>query len=89
VSSTTVSLRERMRFYKLRVTQNATSIASTFNESFKPEVIPETTDPYNIDWITESNEDDVIIGEKVRNSTFILYLPLTLYRFYTLAILMK
>jgi actin-related protein 8 len=58
-----------MRFYKLRVTQNAASIASAFNESFKPEVIPETTDPYNIDWITESNED-VIIGEKVRNTLF-------------------
>lgn len=65
VSSTTVSLRERMRFYKLRVTQNATSIASAFNESFKPEILPDYMDPYNVDWITKSTED-VIVGEKVR-----------------------
>ena len=53
-----------MRFYKLRVTQNASSIASTFNESFKPEILPAATDPYSVDWITESTED-VIVGEKV------------------------
>ena len=53
-----------MRFYKLRVTQNAASIASTFNASFKPEIIPDNTDPYKVDWITESNEQ-FIVGEKV------------------------
>ncbi|KZT27931.1 actin-like ATPase domain-containing protein [Neolentinus lepideus HHB14362 ss-1] len=36
-----LSLRARMKFYKLRVTPNATSIASTFNEQFKPESLPE------------------------------------------------
>jgi actin-related protein 8 len=53
-----------MRFYKLHVTRNATSRASAFNESFKPEVIPDYSDPFSIDWITSSAED-VIIGEKV------------------------
>jgi actin-related protein 8 len=53
-----------MRFYKLRVTQNASLIASTFNESFKPEILPDDTDPYKIEWITESNEE-FIVGEKV------------------------
>jgi len=53
-----------MKFYKLRVTQNAASVASAFNESFKPEIIPDSADPYKIDWITEANED-VLVGEKV------------------------
>lgn len=55
-----------MKFYKLRVTQNAASVASAFNESFKPETIPDSADPYEIDWITEANED-VLVGEKVWN----------------------
>jgi len=53
-----------MKFYKLRVTQNAASVASAFNESFKPEILPDSADPYEIDWITEPNED-VLVGEKV------------------------
>jgi len=53
-----------MKFYKLRVTQNAPSVASAFNESFKPEIIPDSADPYKVDWITEANED-VLVGEKV------------------------
>lgn len=53
-----------MRFYKLRVTANAASIASTFNEQFKPEIIPEANDPFRVNWINESNEDPVV-GEAV------------------------
>lgn len=53
-----------MKFYKLRVTQNAASVATAFNESFKPEIIPDSADPYKIDWITEPDED-VLVGEKV------------------------
>jgi len=53
-----------MKFYKLRVTQNAASVASAFNESFKPEIIPDSADPYKIDWITETDEE-VLVGEKV------------------------
>ena len=53
-----------MKFYKVRVTQNAGSVASAFNESFKPEIIPDSADPYKIDWITEADEE-VLVGEKV------------------------
>lgn len=53
-----------MKFYKLRVTRNAASIAMAFNESFEPETIAESADPYEIDWITEANEE-VLVGEKV------------------------
>ncbi|KAH7927316.1 actin-like ATPase domain-containing protein [Leucogyrophana mollusca] len=64
IASITVSLRERMRFYKLRVTPNAAGIASTFNEQFKPEIIPEVNDPFRVDWIQESSEDaEALIGE--------------------------
>lgn len=66
LASITISLRERMRFYKLRVTPNATNIASTFNERFKPEVIPELNDPFGIEWIHESLPDDTyLVGDKV------------------------
>ena len=54
-----------MRFYKLRVTPNATKIASTFNEQFKPEKIAEHND-YQTEWIDGSCGDEVLIGEKVR-----------------------
>ncbi|KAI0765670.1 actin-like ATPase domain-containing protein [Trametes elegans] len=63
VAAITVSLRDRMRFYKLRVTPNAASIATSFNEQFKPEVIPEVNDPYRVDWISESDEP-YHVGEK-------------------------
>lgn len=53
-----------MRFYKLRVTPHATSIASTFNEQFKPEIIPEQNDPFWVDWIHES-DDAYLVGDKV------------------------
>ncbi|KAH8093819.1 actin-like ATPase domain-containing protein [Cristinia sonorae] len=64
VAAISISLRDRMRFYKLRVTPNAAGIASTFNDQFKPEIIPEVNDPFHIDWITESSED-VLIGDAV------------------------
>ncbi|KAF8555987.1 actin-like ATPase domain-containing protein [Imleria badia] len=65
LASITVSLRERMRFYKLRVTPNATSIASTFNEQFKPEIIPELNDPFQVDWIHKPLPDDAyLVGDK-------------------------
>jgi actin-related protein 8 len=53
-----------MRFYKLRVTPNAASIASTFNAQFKPEIIAERNDPFRIDWNYGSSED-VLVGENV------------------------
>lgn len=59
------SLRDRMQFYKLRVTLNTTTIASTFNEQFKPEIIAPHNDPFQVDWIDKtSNAGDVVTGEK-------------------------
>ncbi|KAF8745459.1 hypothetical protein AX14_008889 [Amanita brunnescens Koide BX004] len=63
LASLTSSLRDRMRFYKHRVTPNATSIARTFNEQFKPEIIPEHNDPYRVDWL-DSCQENVLIGER-------------------------
>ncbi|KAK7056412.1 Actin-like protein arp8 [Paramarasmius palmivorus] len=63
VSAILSSLRDRMRFYKLRVTPNASNIATTFNEQFKPEYIQEHNDPYRIEWITD-NKDEALVGEK-------------------------
>lgn len=54
-----------MRFYKLRVTANATSIASTFNAQFKPEIIADHNDPYHVEWLTESSTSDILFGEQV------------------------
>ncbi|KAI1796772.1 actin-like ATPase domain-containing protein [Ganoderma leucocontextum] len=62
VAAITVSLRDRMRFYKLRVTTNAASIATTFNAQFKPEIIPEVNDPYSVDWIS-SSEEPYLVGD--------------------------
>jgi actin-related protein 8 len=55
-----------MRFYKLRVSRNAANIASTFNDSFKPEIIAEHNDPYRVDWIDgPTANENVLVGEKV------------------------
>ena len=56
-----------MRFYKLRVTTNAATVASQFNEQFKPETIPEANDPFRVDWITSTPEDEYIVGDRVRS----------------------
>ncbi|TFK85506.1 actin-like ATPase domain-containing protein [Polyporus arcularius HHB13444] len=63
VAAITVSLRDRMRFYKLRVTTNAAGVATAFNEQFKPEKIPAENDPFHVDWITSSDEP-YLVGEK-------------------------
>lgn len=67
VAAIQVSLRDRMRFYKLRVTTNAATVASTFNEQFKPEIIPEANDPFRVDWITSTPDDEYLVGEKVHS----------------------
>ena len=56
-----------MRFYKLRVTTNAPTAASTFNDQFKPETIPEYNDPFRVDWITSAPDNDCLVGDKVRH----------------------
>lgn len=53
-----------MRFYKLRVTTNAPNTASIFNEQFKPEAIPEVNDPFRVDWITSSTDEESLVGDK-------------------------
>ena len=64
VAAITISLRDRMRFYKLRVTPNAANIASTFNEQFQPETIAEANDPFRVDWI-RSDTEPYLVGEQV------------------------
>lgn len=71
VAAITVSLRDRMRFYKLRVTPNATRIASTFNEQFKPEIIAEYNDPYRVEWLDHTCHEDVLIGDQASEDILI------------------
>ncbi|KAH9967476.1 actin-related protein [Russula dissimulans] len=59
-----VSLRDRMRFYKLRVTPDAVVKAATFNEQLKPELIPEQIDPSRVDWIHDVAAEPYYVGEK-------------------------
>ncbi|KAJ7281463.1 hypothetical protein C8J57DRAFT_1297692 [Mycena rebaudengoi] len=62
IAEVMVSLRDRMRFYKLRVTPNAANVASVFNEQFQPEIIAEHNDPYQLEWIKDGA--DVLVGDK-------------------------
>ncbi|TFY71544.1 hypothetical protein EVG20_g1464 [Dentipellis fragilis] len=59
-----MSLRDRMRFYKLRVTPDAANKAAMFNEQFKPETIAEEHDPFRMNWITEPPADEYLVGDK-------------------------
>ncbi|KAA1469027.1 actin-like ATPase domain-containing protein [Dentipellis sp. KUC8613] len=59
-----MSLRDRMRFYKLRVTPDAANKAAMFNEQFKPEIISEEHDPFRMIWITEPPADEYLVGDK-------------------------
>lgn len=63
VAAIQVSLRDRMRFYKLKVTTNAPALASQFNEQFQPERIPESSDPARVEWINKL-DDEIAVGEK-------------------------
>lgn len=65
-----MSLRDRMRFYKLRVTPDAGIKAATFNEQLKPELIPEQNDPFCVDWIHDIATEPHYVGEKVRLAIF-------------------
>jgi hypothetical protein len=67
IATIAMSLRDRMRFYKLRVTANAAQIASQFNEHFKAETVTELTDIARVKWIQEAPNDDIpLIGDDVR-----------------------
>ncbi|KAF5362071.1 hypothetical protein D9756_002285 [Leucocoprinus leucothites] len=59
----TGSLKERMRFFKLRTTPNAHAISTTFNKQFQPEIISEQNDPFQIEWIDHTSTEDMLIGD--------------------------
>ena len=63
-----MSLRDRMRFYKLRMTPDAAIKAAAFNEQLKPELIPEQNDPFRVDWIYDIATEPYYVGEKVRQT---------------------
>lgn len=65
LTAVTASLKERMRFFKLRATPNATVISETFNKQFQPEVIPEMNDFSEAEWIDHTSTEDVLIGDNV------------------------
>ena len=64
-----MSLRDRMRFYKLRMTPDAAIKATGFNEQLKPELIPEQNDPFRVEWIYDIATEPFYVGEKVRLAT--------------------
>ncbi|KAJ7725307.1 hypothetical protein DFH07DRAFT_1002805 [Mycena maculata] len=66
MAEVTISLRGRMRFNKLRVTPNATNVASTFNEQFQPEIIAEHNDPYQLEGIKDGQADPQDSGYAVQ-----------------------
>jgi actin-related protein 8 len=65
LAAVAASLKERMRFFKLRATPNATAISETFNKQFQPEVIPELNDASQVEWIDSTSTEDVLIGDNV------------------------
>ncbi|KAF9454265.1 actin-like ATPase domain-containing protein [Macrolepiota fuliginosa MF-IS2] len=64
LAAVTGSLKERMRFFKLRATPNATTISVTFNKQFQPETIPEHNDASRVDWIDHTSTEDILIGDE-------------------------
>ncbi|KAI5123511.1 hypothetical protein M0805_006671 [Coniferiporia weirii] len=60
IGAITTSLRDRMRFYKLRVVPNASRVATMFNEQMKGE---ETTTPGASH--RTAPQDEVLVGERV------------------------
>lgn len=64
IAAIAISLRERMRFYKLKVVANASRIAANFNERLEGEPVADN-DSLRIDWKYDPPSDDVLVGEKV------------------------
>lgn len=58
------SLRDRMRFYKLRIVQNASLLAANFNGLVEGEEAPSTDSERLL------GTEDVLVGERVRHSVF-------------------
>lgn len=65
LSVISTALRTRMKFFKVRATPNATNSASAANEAFQPESILEHNDPFQLDWLDSSTEEDYLVGDRV------------------------
>ncbi|KZS90775.1 actin-like ATPase domain-containing protein [Sistotremastrum niveocremeum HHB9708] len=65
IASISISLRERMRFYKLRISRDARKNATAFNKRSKPEIIHDHNDPYRVQWVTTPPAGDIVVGERV------------------------
>lgn len=61
-----ISLRDRMRFYKLAVEPQGSQIAATFNHTRAPDVVPENDDPEYLRVKESLRTKDTLIGEEVR-----------------------
>lgn len=61
-----ISLRDRMRFYKLAVEPQGTQIAASFNTTHTPEIVPEAEDPEYLRVKESLRERDVLVGDEVR-----------------------
>jgi actin-related protein 8 len=72
IASIVVSLRDRMRFYKLDVIKNAAAGCIRFNSKSEPELLDEENDPYRIQWVTTPPTNETVVGERVR--VFRLYM---------------
>ena len=61
------ALRDRMRFYKLRVVPNAPKVASSFNEQMVGEESPSPDAAFEAE-----GAGDVLVGEKVSKACWFL-----------------
>ncbi len=64
IASIATSLRDRMRFYKLKVKGNAAQVATSFNEQFQPESV-EDDRKHRRNWILKKPDEDVLVGKRV------------------------
>jgi actin-related protein 8 len=62
----TTSLRDRQKFYKLRITPNAHKACTDFNTEVLPETMGEHDDLVYVRWTKPTEEDKLLIGEEVR-----------------------
>lgn len=63
IASIATSLRDRMRFYKLKVKGNAAQVATSFNEQFQPESV-EDDRKHRRNWILKKPDEDVLVGKR-------------------------
>jgi hypothetical protein len=68
ISNLRESLRHRLKALKLRGQPNGQEFASAYNlDSMDiPEIIKEVNDAERLEWLEPEEEEDVMVGEKVR-----------------------